>query len=232
MNPLPLLLLLASVARAGTVELVATAADVSLPDSERKVAFEKAKQAGDGTALVQIAEDPTADTRHRWVAIRLLGKVNTAIGQECLLRLISNEVPAIRAAAAAALGDAHRSGAAERVAALLDDPAIIVRGSAADALGSFRDARSVPYLVRALDDPTNVYRGASLWVRRHYVDALAAIGDKTANPVLVRCLDDKDPEVRQAGISALEAVNGLSWADGRTADEQRVAWQRWWANRK
>lgn len=215
-----------------THDLVSRASDPNLAETERKAAFENARQVGDVSSLMILSRDPQADARKRWVSIRLLGKVNSALAVECLLGLLKDEVPGMRAAAAMALGDTHRADVSEKVAGMLEDPAIIVRAAAADSLGSFRDPRTVPYLVQAIEDPTNTYRGSSLWVRRHFVDALGAIGDKSANRTLMQLIDDPDASIQTSAISALDRVNGISWSDGRTQDEQKIAWKRWWLNQE
>jgi HEAT repeat protein len=232
MHILPMLLLLAATSSEGVLDLVRDAADANLPESDRNAAFDKAVRGGQVTPLIELARSVDADPRQRWVAIRLLGKANSALAVECLDQLLKDEAPSIRTATVMALADTHRADVAERVAGLLEDPAIIVRAAAADALGSLRESRSVPYLLQALEHPSNNYRGSSLWVRRHYVEALGSIADKSANRVLVRLLDDPDEVVRAASLTALEKVNGFSWADGRSVEEQKQAWRRWWANQE
>ncbi len=216
-------------ARGDVTELVARAADEDLSRSERMAAFEQTVERGYGDGLIDLATDGQADARQRWVAIRALGRIKSPPASKALMGLLEDEMSGMRAAAASALGDTGGGQATEQIAGLLEDPAVIVRAAAADALAQLGDARAVPYLARALDDPSNHYRGKSLWVRRHFVDALGAIGDRSALPALVRGLEDSDEEVTQASFQALERVTGLSWADGRSQQEQRMAWQRWWA---
>jgi len=232
MSVLLLAALLALPARGDAVAEVRRAADRDLPEAERLAAFEAAAAQGHGDAVRELALDASADPRERWVAIRVLGRVGSPPAVEALQRLLADPSAAIRAAAVAAAADTGRADLAEPVAALLEDPATLVRTAAADALAVFRQPRTVPYLERALDDPTNTYRGQSLWVRRHLVAAMGAIGDGSALPALIRCLDDRDPAVSGAALRALEQVTGLTWADGRTAAEEREAWKRWWASRR
>lgn len=228
---LPLLLLF-SLAHADIGELLAQASDAERPEAERMAAFDALVAEGYGPALIQLAEDQSLDARQRYVAVRALGRVDSPPGQEALIRLLADDISGIRAAAAAALGEAHHAEHALKIAALLEDPATIVRAAAADALVSLPEEAVIPYLERALWDPSNFYRGQSLWVRRHFVDALGATGGRAALPSLVRCLQDADSTVVESALAALEKVSGLSWADGRSRDEQIQAWQRWYANQR
>ncbi len=230
MPSLATLLLIAFAAHAEIGDLVTQASDGDLPEADRMAAFEQLVADGYGDELIALAERPEGDARQRWVCIRVLGKIDSPPGIQALERLLHDDISGIRAAAAAALGDAGHREHAEKVAALLEDPAVIVRAAAADALTLLAAPSAVPYLSRALDDPSNFYRGESLWVRRHYVDALGASQDKGALPALVRCLDDGDATVVDAALQALEKVSGVSFADGRTEEEQIQAWQRWYSN--
>lgn len=232
MQALLTLLLLLPLARADIADLLASAADSARPEPERMAAFEALVAEGYGPTLIQAAEDPGLDARQRYVAARALGRIDSPPGQQALLRLLGDDVSGIRAAAAAALGEAHHVEHAPKVAALLEDQATIVRVAAADALVQLPSAASVPSLERALWEPSNFYRGQSLWVRRHYVDALGATASRAALPALIRCLDDADATVVEAALAALEQISGVSWAEGRTQLEQLEAWRRWFANQR
>lgn len=221
-----------SVALAGGMDLVAVAANPDLGEAERKAAFERAILEASPAEVIALAKDDHADARQRWVAIRLLGRINSPPSAEALQQLLADDMPAIRAAAAAGLGDTHRAEVVLKIAGRLEDPAVIVRGAAADALGVLGDPKAVPYLARALSDPTNSYRGSSLWVRRHYVDALSAIGTRSALDAIAAALGDTDPEVSASAIAAMEKAAGFSYAQGRSHEEQVKAWQRWWQNQK
>ena len=217
---------------AGGIDLVETAANPDLPEEARMAAFEQAVQESPLDDLMVLARDPDADPRQRWVAIRVLGRHNGPAAVDTLLTLIDDDMSGIRAAAVSALGDTLGYSVAEKVAGKLEDPAVMVRAAAADALAAMGDSRTLPYLARALNDPTNHYRGSSLWVRRHYVDAVTSIGTKQSLPILASCLQDTDPDVVSAAISGLDKMNGFSFSDGRTRDEQAQAWLRWWNNQQ
>jgi HEAT repeat protein len=213
-------------------ELIANASNPEVERSLRQAAFDELVATGYGDELIAMAEDPAVDARQRWVIIRVIGKIHSPPGVQALQRLLNDDISGIRAAAAMGLADSGDKAHAEKIAGLLQDPAVIVRGSAADALTQLGSRDAVPYLARAMDDPSNFHRGESLWVRRHFVEALGASMDKSALPALIRCLDDGDSDIVDTALHALEKISGVSWADGRSRDEQIQAWLRWYANQQ
>ena len=222
-------LLLTCVAWATPQEDLALAANPELPEVARLQAFDRLVQAGgtDIALVTRTASQEDADTRARWVSIRVLGKVRGDRARTLLVGLLDDPQPAIRAAAAQALGDLGDRSTAGKVSAKLQDPAIIVRAAAAEALGKLGDSGAVPALSQALTARDNFYRGSSLWVRRHYVASLGQIGSREAIPALLRALEDGDPLVSNAAVAAFEDIAGFSYAEGRDLDRQRQAWQRW-----
>ncbi len=224
-----ILFMLVSLALAGAGEDLSEASDAELGLTARMAAFDRLVQRGttDITLVQQVAADPDGDARERWVAVRVLGQVGGPAARSVLLSLLSDKMPAMRAAAVQALGDLGDITTTQQVIPLLDDPAVIVRAGAAEALGKLRSAGAVDPLATALMSGRSYYRGSSLWVRRHYVEALGAIGDAAAVAVLARCLDDSDETVQVAAVGALGQVAGFDFADGRDFDEQRAAWRRW-----
>jgi len=230
LSMLPLVLLLAaSTAWADASTDLAEAANGQVPESARMAAFDRLVRTGQTniTHVRQIAVDADADTRQRWVAIRVLGKVRGDGPRDVLLGLLSDEQPAIRAAATQALGDLGARVTTPQLIEQLKDPAVIVRAGAAEALGKIRDGSAVSPLADALQARDNYYRGSSLWVRAHFVAALGEIGDRAAVPTLLRALDDGDAGVQVAAVAAMEHVAGFSYSEGRDAEQQREAWRRW-----
>ncbi len=205
------------------------AANDEAPEAARMAAFERLVDNGatDIAHVSQVSTTEDAATRERWVAIRVLGKVRGDRARELLLGLLENPQPAIRTAAAQALGDMGDGSVVASLNARLQDPAIIVRAAAAEALGKLREETAVQALSLALGARDNFYRGASLWVRRHYVASLGEIGSKEAIPALTRCLDDADAAVVQQAVAAFESIAGFSYAEGRDFGQQREAWRRW-----
>lgn len=208
-------------------ELV-VAADESLSEESRQAAFDRVVTEGNQNVrgLIEACRDGD-DTRVRWVAIRALGHVGGPQARETLLALLEDPEPAIRTAAVGALGELGDRATSRRIAEMLSDPAVLVRAAAASTLGILRDPVVLPALDDALSSTDNYYRGSSLWVRPHFVAAMGAIGDLAALPALLRALDDADPEVAATSIRSLEAISGLSFADGRTPTEESEAWRRW-----
>lgn len=207
---------------------IAVAADKNLPEESRQAAFDRVVAEGRAnTAVLVQASLDGEDTPTRWVAIRALGHVGGQQVQQTLLELLSDPEPAIRSASIGALAEVGSRSHSGRIAQLLTDPAILVRATAARALGELRDPSTLYALDDALSASDNYYRGTSLWVRPHFVMAMGEIGDARALPALMRGLDDDAPDVVDASLRALEQISGVSFADGRTPEEEREAWRRW-----
>lgn len=222
-------LLFSLTALANPREDLSLAANKEAPEAARLAAFDRLVDNGatDIAHVSRVSVTEDADTRQRWVAIRVLGKVRGDRPRDVLLTLLENPQPAIRTAAAQALGDMGDGSIVASLTARLQDPAIIVRAATAEALGKLREESAVQALSLALGAQDNFYRGASLWVRRHYVASLGEIGSKEAIPALTRCLDDADAEVVREAVSAFESIAGFSYAEGRDFGQQREAWRRW-----
>lgn len=223
------LLLLAGLALASPTEDLRVAADADVPVAGRMEAFDRLVRTGttDIGLVAGTCPDVGADTRRRWVACRVLGKVGGARAKSTLEALLSDEEPAMRAVALQSMGDLGDPTLATEVASKLKDPAIMVRAAAAEALGKLGQPSTIPALAAALQAGDSWYRGSSLWVRRHYVVALGQIGHKDAVPALLLALDDDDPGVEAAAETAFESVAGFSYAEGRTEGEAKEAWRRW-----
>lgn len=222
-------LALGSPALADSASDLVEAADSAVPESARMEAFDRLVRTGQTniTHVRAIATTADADTRQRWVAIRVLGKVRGDGPRDVLISLLDDEQPAIRAAATQALGDLGDRATIPQLIEQLLDPAVIVRAGAAEALGKMGDGDAVSALADAIQARDNYYRGSSLWVRAHFVAALGQIGSRDAVPTLLRALDDGDPAVQRAAVVAMEQVAGFSYAEGRDAEQQRAAWRRW-----
>jgi hypothetical protein len=224
-----LVFLLLHVALAGAPEDLEFAADARQPEESRMQAFERLVFLGatDISHVTEVSGRESADARQRWVAVRVLGKVGGDGARNVLLKLLTSEMPAMRAAAAQALGDLGDASLAPALAELLKDPAIIVRAAVAQALGQLRNPEVVDALAEAVMAKDNWYRGSSLWVRRHYVAAMGEIGSEKAIPTLLNCLDDEDGSVASTAVISFERIAGFSFQEGRTAEEEVGAWRRW-----
>jgi HEAT repeat protein len=223
------LLLCVGLAMADATTDLTMASSKDLPDTERMAAFERLVRLGATDMLVvsEVSVDDAADARKRWVAIRALGKIRGDRSKELLNRLIDDPMPAIRTAAAGAMGDFGEEAFVVKLNKKLADPAVIVRAAVAEAVGKIGNDSSVSPLSDALDHRRSYFRGRSLWVRRYYVDALGAIGDKGAYPALLRSLSDKDETVIVAAVEALERITGFDFTKGRSKEKEREAWRRW-----
>lgn len=223
-------LLLSGPAFAGPAQDLAQAADPDLPKAARMQAFERLVAVGStdlGVVQKAALDTKSADTRSRWVAIRVLGKVGGPRARQLLVQLASDPEPAIRAAALQAMGDTGDRSLEPQVVDALGDPAVIVRAGAASALCSIGSGAAVDPLSTALDSRDSFYRGSSLWVRRHYIETMGCIGSRKALPALLRSLDDRDDAVAEATLGAFAKIAGFDYAEGRDAAEQKEAWRRW-----
>ncbi len=218
------------VALAGPAQDLELAANADVPKATRMQAFERLVAVGTtdlGVVEKAALDAKSADTRSRWVAIRVLGKVGGPRARQLLVQLAGDPEPAIRAAALQAMGDTGDRSLESNAVTALGDPAVIVRAGAAAALCNIGTGAAVEPLARALDARDSFYRGASLWVRRHYIETMGCIGSRKALPALLRTLDDRDPAVAAATVGAFAKIAGFDYAEGRSDDEQREAWRRW-----
>ena len=130
--------------------------------------------------------------------VRALGRFKPALAAPALAGPLKDPLPAVRAAAAEAVGGLGAyQGVIEPLRALLNDPVIEVRKAAIAALGRLRDRESVPALVSAADSPETGYEGTI---------ALTKIPDVRAVPVYLRGLTDKSPDLRNASVEALSLI--------------------------
>ena len=225
-------LVLLGVAVAGPQEDLALAASKGATDETRMAAFQRLVDLGstDMDWVSQVGQDGDADTRQRWVAIRVLGQIQGDRSRNLLIGLSKDPEPAIRAAASAAMGDFADDAFIPYLIGLIQDPAVIVRAPAAQALSQMGDARAVRVLSEALQDKKNTFRGRSIWVRKYFVEALGGTGSKEAYPALLRAMDDTDESVSSMVIPALEKIAGFSYKEGRTAAQEEEAWRRYVAD--
>lgn len=146
-----------------------------------------------------------------------------------LLRLLDDPAPAVRAAAAEAVGEMGIEGAVPRLSETLEDPSARVRRRAAKALGEIEDPRAVDALARtvATDDDREVRETAAWalgetespravtaledvladveadWLRVRLVRALGETRRPSAVPVLRELMGRRDRDVRAAALEAL-----------------------------
>jgi len=224
-----ILLSMIAAAVAGPQEDLALASSKAATEFTRMEAFQRLVDLGatDMDWVSQVSQDADADARQRWVAVRVLGQVQGDRSRNILIGLSKDPMPAIRAAAAAAMGDFGEEAFVPYLIALVQDPAVIVRAAAAQALAGMGDGRAVAALSDALQDKKNTFRGRSIWVRKYFVEALGGTGSKDAYPALLRAMDDPDETVSAMVIPALEQIAGFSYKEGRTAAQEQEAWRRY-----
>jgi HEAT repeat protein len=217
---------------AGPVEDLALAASKEATEVQRMAAFERIVALGstDMARVSEVSQDDAADARQRWVAVRALGQIKGDRAKNILIGLVTDPMPAIRAASASAMGDYDHADCVPYLVRLVQDPAVIVRAAAATALNQSGDQRAVAVLSEALFDKKNTYRGRSIWVRKYFVEALGGIGSTEAYPALLRSMDDPDQEVVARVIPALEKIAGFSYSEGRTSKKETEAWRRFISN--
>ena len=224
--------LLLCAALAGTSEDLSRAADPDLGEEARMEAFNQLVLDFERVRpeLEAIVHDDAHDARERWIAARVMGQSHSPNAKAALLKLCDDPMPAMRSAAASALGDLGYKDTADRIGLLLKDDAVIVRVAAADALGLIKAESSARYLEAALKDRSNYYRGNPLFVRVHFVTAIGEIGAWSSVPALIACFDDRDEAVQDEALVALRKIVGYDFAEGRDKTEHMAAWRRWYAS--
>jgi HEAT repeat protein len=109
--------------------------------------------------------------------------------------------PAVRAEAAARLGEEKDREAVPALIEVLSDPEETVRVEAARALGEIGDPSAIRALGRLADDPLDTVRLAA-------GQAFGKIADPAALPALERLLADPDTPVRKVAIKSLGKIPG------------------------
>ena len=148
---------------------------------------------------------------------------------EELIHALGDTGPAVRAAAAFALGhNGDPAGVQLLIAASRGDPSFEIRAAAARALGPFGAFEALPALLGALHDDPEVADAAAdalvglgpsagesvlallpdpAWaVRRAAAAVLGRLGDPLALESLIHTLTDQHPQVRGAGAIALGEI--------------------------
>jgi HEAT repeat protein len=113
-----------------------------------------------------------------------------------LRKLLEDPEPAVRGAAAEALGHLGAKEAVHDLLKLLRDVDASLRGAAARALGCLGAEKYAPELRMLLTDQVASVRGAA-------AEALGRVRDKQAVPVLLKLLQDVDDSPRGAAAEAL-----------------------------
>ena len=169
-----------------------------------------------GTALlVALLQEKNPDVRR--TAVESLGKIGDRSALSAALPLLTDAVPAVRAAAAQALGriaSPTDEAVITRLALSVRDPDETVRQAAALALGDIEPSPS------QLGSLAGLLKASDVQVRRAAVRALLSLDTGQVVDWLIPLLDDPDAEVRQGAVAAL----GFSGdAKAATALSKRLA---------
>ncbi len=181
--------------------LIAAVRDPKAPDPVREAALTSVETIGSHVAvraLIDLLEGGQLDVERQPRVIAALGrsKARSAVGP--LAARLKDAAPAVRAAAAEALGKiGPLNDVAPTLRAALDDPAPEVRKAAVAALGALNDREAIPALLKAADTDDTRYE-ATL--------ALAAMPDTLAMQAYLRGLVDKSPDLRKASAAALAKI--------------------------
>jgi HEAT repeat protein len=149
--------------------------------------------------LRALASDSDAASVDRQTAMWALGRLRDPEATPVLLEALGAGDPALRAAAARALGELGIENAGARLSMLVrTDAEIEPRRAAAYALGLIGHVPAVPDLVAVLRDSSEPSA-----LRGMVAEALADIGDPTAISALTDALSDTSAEVRFWAVHAL-----------------------------
>jgi len=165
--------------------------------------------------LIKIIADASADSTLRFEAANAFGVLVTTEHVELLLDLVSNSVPAIRAAALQALARVDPATFLTALASLDADREWSVRVAMANALGTLPSAQSLPRLTVMLQDPDQKVIPAVL-------TALASSKATGVDGVLLDRLGSPDLSVRVAAANALADLK-IAAAAQALADAYRRA---------
>ena len=150
--------------------------------------------------LISLLHDESFEVRR--TAAESLGKIGDQSAVAALLPVLTDPVPAVRAAAAQALGRMSAASDEAVVAGLsrsLEDPADAVKQSAAMAIGEIEP------LSRLLKPVVNLVHASDVHVRRAAIRALLEVDTSLWTPLLLPALEDPDTEVRQGTVAVLGA---------------------------
>ena len=183
--------------------LVAALRDTSSPEGVRTAALTGLESIGGQPAIVALIEalankrgNLTDEAQARMVSA--LGRFKAKDGVPAIADRLFHTNPAVRVAAAEALGKVGDTGlCAPRVRPALKDQAPEVRKAALAALATLKDTESIPAMIElAGAEPT----------RYEATLALAKLPDPRALQVYLAGIADKSPDVRKASAAAILAI--------------------------
>jgi HEAT repeat protein len=185
------------------------------------VALKDIPHASAQRGLIRLAQ-ADGDLIIRLLAVDALGDRTGRAVDKALIRLLRSDNPAVRAAAAEALGKLPSERTRKTVVpALLDasgDKDSSVERSAIASLGMLGDKRGVPVAVAALQSPDKAVQRAALF-------ALRFLNDVRAAPQIMELLKARDRALVQEAGRTLEKLTGLDFGI------DYALWKGWWAEK-
>jgi HEAT repeat protein len=161
-------------------------------------------ESGDLRLITKLAEAVKDDDLYtiRLTAIIALGNLRDPSSTNTLIEALSDPSPAVRVAAAKALGAIGDRKATQALRSLFHDlHNEQARTAAINALGKLKDPAAVPDLLEIIND-----EGDAWAVRKASVEALGEIRDTRAVDSLVNTLGDQYATVREASALALGKI--------------------------
>lgn len=140
-----------------------------------------------------------------------------------LLRALSDGHPAVRSAAAVALGDLEASEAVASLLVALEDDDAYVRQMSINALGEIADTRALPRLRRALRDERPEVRYQSIIAFARIADRAGGLDASEVDDALFEAANDEDDAVAHIALRvAEERLDAGRSPDGRLLARARA----------
>lgn len=147
-------------------------------------------------ALDEIGSEATERLLVRMADVDLDPEASTWSRVDAFSEALTDDRPAIRMAAASALGRSDEPAAVDALVDCLDDPEPAVRARVARACGRLGDDRCTSPLCGLVDD-------GNPEVRREVAEALGATGGEDGEEALESLVEDSSVAVRRSAVSSL-----------------------------
>lgn len=181
--------------------LIAAMKDKATPTAVQDAALESVESIGSDVALkalLDLVQSSALGVERQPRVVAALGRFKSGDAVGALLTALKSPAPAVRVAAAEALG---KAGTAKQAAVPLrdriKDTSLDVRKAAITALGDLKVRDAVPTLVEAANTEDTHFEAAL---------ALARMPDVRALPVYLHGLNDRSPDVRRACSGAVSSL--------------------------
>ncbi len=152
--------------------------------------------------LVSALQDPSSNIRHEAIIAIAAMRRHPRLTQ-AMVRTLAQGPPALRAAAAWALGRMGDPQALPALRQALDDPSPLLRSHAARSLGAMGDHAAIPRIVELFHAESDAHQAVG------YASALAAMGQQQMIPPMLHFLrETQDADVRQETALAIASLLG------------------------